>query len=254
MAVDGRWRLCSGSAPTWGPGREGRFDGLVRTPLRRTFDTGEGLDVTVGRRVMSDFATSPRFLNALRRFDDENARDPNRERAGAVEWARELLYARRLTDWVLALNPAASEPLRLAARCQHLCRWEIPRDSYPADRPGYLRWRRDLQHFHARRAGEILTAVGYEPDVVGRVQSLNLKQDLGRDPELQVLEDALCLVFLQFQLADLVRRTEEEKVVNALRKSWAKMSEAGRAVAMTLDYGDAERALIRRALEPLPGA
>ena len=56
--------------------------------------------------------------------------------------------------------PKASEPLRLAARCQHLCRWMIPRDSYPMTRAGYLKWREDLKHFHAEKAGAILRELG----------------------------------------------------------------------------------------------
>ena len=45
------------------------------------------------------------FEAALRRFDKENARDPNAESAGGVSHPRELLYAQRLTDWVLRLCP-----------------------------------------------------------------------------------------------------------------------------------------------------
>ena len=198
---------------------------------------------------MSGPDPSPRFLAALAGFDAANAEDPNRETADGAEHPRELLYARRLTDWVLRLRPDASEALRLAARCQHLRRWEIPRASYPADRPGYLRWRRDLPKFHARRSAEILASVGYEPATIARVQALNLKQNLATDPECQVLEDALCLVFLQFQLADLAQRTEDDKVVNALRKSWAKMSPAGRAAAAALPFGPRERRLVHTALE-----
>jgi hypothetical protein len=199
---------------------------------------------------MSDFAASPRFQAAIRLFDDANAADPHRERVDGVELPRELLYARRLTEWVLALEPGASEALRLAARCQHLCRWEIRRDTFPDDRAGYLRWRRELQQFHARKSGEILRSVGYETATIDRVQGLNLKKDLGKDPEMQVLEDALCLVFLQFQLTDLLQKAEEEKVVNALRKSWGKMSEAGRAAALKLPFGEREQALLERALTP----
>lgn len=195
---------------------------------------------------------SSRFSAALAAFDEANARDPHRESADGTEHPRELLYARRLTEWVLRLRPDASEALRLAARCQHLCRWEIPRTRYPADRAGYLRWKRELQQFHARRSGEILAAVGYDPGTIARVQSLNLKQDLSRDPECQTLEDALCLVFLQYQLADLAQRTDDARLVNALRKSWAKMSPAGRAAALGLDYALRERRLLEAALQPEP--
>lgn len=198
---------------------------------------------------MSGAPDSPRFLAAIDGFDAANADDPKRETADGTEHPRELLYARRLTEWVLRLRPDASEALRLAARCQHLRRWEIPRATYPADRPGYLRWRRDLQQFHARRSGEILASVGYDPATIARVQSLNLKQNLAADPECQVLEDALCLVFLQYQLAELALRTDDDKLVNALRKSWAKMSPAGRAAAAALPFGPREQRLVHAALE-----
>src|ERR1051326_6739001 len=140
-----------------------------------------------------------RFEAALARFDEENSRDPNLQESGGKVYPRELLYAQWLTDWVLRLNPGASEELRLAARCQHLCRWRIPRDSFPMTRAGYLKWREELKKFHANKAAEILGAVGYPEAVITRVQELNLKKDFGKDPDGRVLEDALCLVFLEHQ-------------------------------------------------------
>ena len=91
----------------------------------------------------------PRFLQAWRRFDEENGRDPNLVVVDGVAHPQELLYAERLTDWVLRLNPEASEQLLLAARSQHICRWTIPRHTYEMTRVGYLRWRSDLKQFHA---------------------------------------------------------------------------------------------------------
>ena len=140
--------------------------------------------------------------------------------------------------------------LRLAARCQHLCRWMSPRSSYPMTRPGYLQWRADLKKFHAQKSGEILQEVGYAADVIERVQSLNLKKDFPRDPDSCVLEDALCLVFLQYQLADLAAKTDDDKVIVALQKSWGKMTPAGHAEALKLTYAPREQALLERALQP----
>ena len=185
-----------------------------------------------------------RFNAAIHRFDAENSRDPNSENGQP----RELLYAQRLTDWVLKLCPDASEPLRLAARCQHICRWESPRENYPMTRPGYLKWRADLKKFHAEKSGAILREVGYDDTTVLRVQDLNLKKNFPADPEVRVLEDALCLVFLEFQFAALAAKSDDEKMVNALRKSWEKMTGAARAEALKLTYGDHEKQLIRRAL------
>jgi hypothetical protein len=181
---------------------------------------------------------------ALLRFDAENSRDPNRENSQP----RELLYAQRLTGWVLRLAPDAPEELRLAARCQHICRWEIPRDSHPMTRAGYLKWRADLKKFHAQKSGAILQEAGYDEETIRRVQDLNLKKNFPDDPETQILEDALCLVFLEFQLAALAAKTDEDKTINALQKSWGKMTGAARAEALKLNYGEREKALLQRAL------
>ncbi len=189
-----------------------------------------------------------RFDEAIRRFDAENSRDPHFEEAEGGRHPRELLYAKRLTEWVQRLSPQASEVLRLAARCQHLCRWEIPRSAYEMTRAGYLRWRAELKEFHAKKSGEILREVGYGEDVIGAVQDLNRKKNLGRDPDCQVLEDALCLVTLQYQLGDLVRKTDPEKLVGILQKTWKKMSSSARAEALELPFSEAEKALISRAL------
>src|SRR5687768_10112150 len=150
----------------------------------------------------------------------------------------------------MALAPDASEELRLASRCQHLCRWMIPRSNYPMTRPGYHQWRNELKRFHAQKSGEVLRAVGYGEDIVDRVSDLNLKKHFPSAPDSRVLEDALCLVFLQFQLSDLAAKTDEEKVINALQKSWSKMTERGRGFALKLPYGTREQALLERALRP----
>jgi Domain of unknown function (DUF4202) len=190
-----------------------------------------------------------RFDAALRRFDQENARDPHVEQVAGVAHPRELLYACWLTEWVLKLRPDASEGLRLAARCQHLCRWMVRRDSYPMTRSGYLRWREGLKHFHAEKAGEILREVGYPTEVIARVQSLNLKKDFPNDAEGRVLEDALCLVFLEHQFNDLASKTAEDKILNALRKAWQKMTPAAQAQALKLSYSPQQRALLEKTLE-----
>ncbi len=194
--------------------------------------------------------SDPRFAAASRRFDEENGRDPNFETVDDVCHPRELLYARRLTEWVLKLAPDASEPLRLAARCQHLCRWLSPRSDYPMTRPGYLQWRAELKKFHAQKSGEILREVGYDEATIAAVQALNLKKNFPADSDSRVLEDALCLVFLEFQFADLAAKTDADKVINALKKSWQKMTPAGHACALKLPFAPHELALVQKALAP----
>jgi hypothetical protein len=189
-----------------------------------------------------------RLEKALERFDEENSHDPNTVDVNGTQRARELVYAGWLSDWVLRLLPAASEELRLAARSQHLCRWMVPRASYPMTRAGYLSWREGLKKFHARKAAEILTTLGYSEAQIARVSILNLKKALPQDVEAQTLEDALCLVFLERQFAELAQKTTEEKMLGVLRKTWKKMSPAAREHALQLSYGAREKALLERAL------
>ncbi len=126
----------------------------------------------------TEWMTDP-FAAAIARFDAENSRDPNLEDGRP----RELVYAERLTNWVQKLAPNASAALRLAARCQHICRWESPRENYPMTRPGYLKWRADLKKFHAEKSAGILREVGYDEATIQRVQELNLKRYFPADAD-----------------------------------------------------------------------
>jgi hypothetical protein len=193
-------------------------------------------------------AEGERLAAAIAAFDAANAADPNREAAAGTTQPRELLYARRMSDWLEQLAPDAPESLRLAVRCQHLCRWTVPRASYPEGRDGYLRWRADLKRFHAEKAGELLRAVGYDEGTIGRVQALVRKERFKTDPEAQLLEDVACLVFLEHYFAPFAAQHPEEKILNILRKTWSKMSARGQQAALRLELAPAERSLVEKAL------
>ncbi len=183
-----------------------------------------------------------RFEKAIERFDAANTEDPNKEVYEGVEYPKELIYARRMTAWLERLVPDASESLRLAARCQHIRRWTIPRSDYPMDRRGYKRWRTNLAKYHAETAGAILKDVGYDDDTIGRVRTLLRKEGLKRDPEVQLLEDVICLVFLENYFSDFAKQHDEEKLINILRKTWKKMSPQGHQAALGLNFpGDLRR-------------
>lgn len=194
-----------------------------------------------------------RFERAVTAIDAANAADPNQIVVRGARRPKELAHAELVTEWVRRLRPEASEELLLAARAHHVRRWEIPRDSYPDGRSGYLRWRRALHDLHARIAGEILEAEGYEPGAVARVQAMVRKRDLARDPDVQALEDALCLVFLETQFDALAGRLDAEKMDDVVRKTLVKMSDEGKHLALELDLGDEERAALARALRPPAG-
>ena len=189
-----------------------------------------------------------RFQKAVALIDEENARDPNTEPLDGKPVPRELLYSQRLTHWLLRLEPNASEALQLAARSQHIARWKIPRSSYPEGRAGYLKWRNDLKRFHADLTSDILRRAGYDDATIQRVRALNLKTGFPSDPDARTLEDTLCLVFLEYQFADLAAKLDHEKIINALRKSWNKMTDRARAAALDLPFSPSEKALLAEAL------
>ena len=193
-------------------------------------------------------ADAERFNRAIRHFDAANAEDPHQEVVDGVSYAKELLYAQRMTTWLERFAPDASEALRLAARSQHIRRWMIPRGDYPMDRRGYIQWRTALAKFHAETAAAILREVGYGEAIIGRVQSLLRKEGLKRDPEVQCLEDVICLVFLESYCADFARHHDTAKVLPIIRKTWEKMSPHGREVARTLDLPREVHRLIEAAL------
>lgn len=191
---------------------------------------------------------SDRFRRAVAGFDRANAEDPNLETADGSPQPRELLYARRMSAALERFAPDASEVVRLAARCQHIRRWTVPRDSYPPGREGYRRWRTDLGRFHAETAGGILREAGCDETTVGRVGALLRKERLKADPEVQLLEDVICHVFLTHYLGPFAAGQDEAKVVDILKKTWRKMSDRGRAAALSLDLAPELRALLLRAV------
>ena len=189
-----------------------------------------------------------RLEQVLTRIDQLNAQDPNQELVEGAPQPRELVYARRLTRWVVRLAPDAPEVLRIAARGQHVQRWTIPRSRYEMNRRGYLRWRETLKTFHADTVAGLMREAGYPEETIGRVRRLITKKDLGRDPETQTLEDALCLVFLETQFADPRHKTAPEKMQEVLQKTWKKMSDPARALALALPLAPEDRAFVKEAL------
>jgi len=190
------------------------------------------------------------LVRAFELFDSANAEDPNTLLVSGESQPqpKELVLAKRLTECVLSLDAEASEELLLASRCQHICRWQVPRNTEPMGREGYLKWRSGLKAFHAKKSAEILRVVGYSDSVIERVKSLNLKQNLKTDPECQLLEDALCLVFLRYQFDALIENTDREKMVRIVKKTWAKMSEAGHEAAHKISYSEEAKLIVSEAL------
>lgn len=186
---------------------------------------------------------------AFNLFDTYNQQDPSEVIWNGQHYPAEYFYAVKLYEWVKKLDPEASESLLLASRCQHIGRWEITRKAYPEGRVGYLKWRNDLSKFHAQKATALLQSLGYEMGIIARVNEIVLKKQLKTDTDVQTMENALCLVFLEFQYDDLIKKQSPEKMIGILQKTWAKMSVPGRQVAASLTYSETGKMLLNKALE-----
>jgi len=190
-----------------------------------------------------------KLKNAFRLFDAANEEDPNIEVWEGKEYPKELLYAIRMTNKLNSFAPEASEALQLTARCQHIRRWEIPRESYEMNRTGYLKWRQDLKKFHAEIASDILKEVGYGQDMIDQVAFLLEKKQLKKNLETQTLEDVICLVFLEFYFEPFSHKYPEEKLMDILQKTWRKMSKKGQQAALKLPLSKESLELIEKALK-----
>ena len=191
---------------------------------------------------------SSKLARAFAAIDAANAADPNTISHGGEEQPKELCHSRLAAEWLDRLAPEATEAQQLAARAHHLRRWEIPRDSYPKDRAGYLRWRTELGRFHAEETAKLLEEAGYDAETIERVKAIIRKRNIKGDTQVQTHEDVLCLVFLSTQLDMLAADLETDKLVEVLAKSLNKMSEAGRQQALRLSLNNAQRGILARAL------
>lgn len=189
-----------------------------------------------------------RLTIALAEIDAANGRDPARIVFDGAEHPLAQIEGARAHAWALRLRADADDTLQIAARGHHLRRWEVARGSYPRTRDGYLAWRTRLYDFHAEAMAELMARAGYPAEAQARVSQLVHKQALKVDADAQTYEDAVSLAFLEVRLAPFLGTVSEEQATRALRRTWLKMSPAGRAAAGTVQLEPAAAEAVRRAL------
>lgn len=188
------------------------------------------------------------FQQVISAIDAINEQDPNLEKVNGETRPKELLYSERMTDRLKAFVESPSELLQIAARGQHVKRWSIPREDYPMDRKGYLKWRTVLKIKHGEIVGDIMATAGYSEPDIQHVKDLLMKKNLQKDPEAQTLEDVICLVFLEYYIDDFAAEHTDEKMISILQKTWGKMSEKGHEEALKLPLSEKVKSLVGRAL------
>jgi tRNAThr (cytosine32-N3)-methyltransferase len=187
------------------------------------------------------------YTRARELIDAAHAADPQRAADGR---AAELVYADGMEAWTSRLVPEAAPLLRLAARCQHLERWSVPRASFPLGKPGYLAWRRSLYTKQAEHARELLLQAGLPAAEAGEVATWVSKTGLKTNAGTQALEDAACLVFLETEISAFAAQHGDyprEKFVDILKKTWRKMSPRAQELARGLALPPGIAALVAEA-------
>ena len=192
-----------------------------------------------------------KLTQAFELFDTYNQQDPTSFIWEGTSYPQEYFMALKLHEWVEKLTPEASEPLLLASRSQHIGRWTVARNSYPEGKVGYLTWRKDLGKFHAKTAGELMAQVGYDAETIERTQQIILKQRIKQDAEVQTIENALCLVFLEYQYEAFHPKHEADKVIDILKKSLLKMDAHGHSFALKLSFSEKGLSYVQEALKLL---
>lgn len=190
----------------------------------------------------------PSLLRVFEQIDRVNAADPRLVECDGRQLPFELVYGHRMSACLDGYEPRSSEALQVAARGHHIARFEVPRIRYPEGRSGYLQWRTFLYRFHADRVAELMGENGYERAMIERVRTLIQKRGIKTDPEVQILEDVICLVFLSTELDAFSAKHPNEKVVDILQKTWSKMSKRGQQAALALPFSPDALSLIQKAL------
>lgn len=192
-----------------------------------------------------------RFERAIAELDAANADDPETLEVRGEIQPKELAHAKLASEWIQKLEPQPSEALQLAARAHHLRRWTIRRSDHPPGRKGYLVWRQKLKDFHADATAQILGRCGYDEDMQMRVRHIIVRKNLQGDSEAQTLEDALCLVFFETQLADLADRLAPDKMRDVAIKTLRKMSPRAQRLSLELPVEQGHRMLLRALVDAL---
>ncbi len=195
---------------------------------------------------------SARFDEVIKAIDAANADDPRSTDVGGVKRPYEVVYAERMTERLAAMYPDASEVLRIAARAQHIRRWDVPRDRFPEGRAGYNDWRKTCREHHAKLITGIMAKAGYSDDEIARVVMMVKKEQLKKDRESQALENVVDVVFVEHYIDEFLAKYssyDEDKVLDIVGKTLRKMSPKGHQAALALDLPEAKRALIMKAVE-----
>jgi Domain of unknown function (DUF4202) len=182
------------------------------------------------------FPTRRHYQAVIAAFDKSNAEDPDSETANGKEYPKELLYAWRIAEMQERYLPDASEAVRLACRARHIQCWMCPRGGFPMDPDGHLQWRAAQYKCRAEIAGNLMKQAGCGDEMIRRVLTIISEKAHKVNPETQLMEDVVDLVFIEHYMIGFATshpEYDEAKWIEIIKNTWNRMSFRAHEFALT---------------------
>lgn len=171
--------------------------------------------------------TQEQYRKASAKIEAIHNEDINTEIFEGQEQKSELLYSGRMLSVLDLVAPDSCYELKLAAQCQHMSRWSIPRATFPMDKKGYYQWRAAVMEHQLGVTVNALQAAGIDDESISVVvDALKNKADKS-NVNASIIEDTACLVFIKWYLKPFASQFEADKAADILRKTARKMSNRG---------------------------
>ena len=191
---------------------------------------------------MSDYNKAVEMILEL------NQNDPDKRLLDGKEVGENVLYSQRMGEWQEKLYADIDDTVKLAARAQHICRWELKRSDFPEGKAGYFKWRTTLAKLHAQKLSEIMSECGYAQEDIERAATACQKKNFKNNDDSQCVEDCACMVFLNYYFDDFIAKHDDEKLIDIVQKTWGKMSEKAHQAALSLELSEKALSIVKAAL------
>lgn len=179
--------------------------------------------------------TEEQYRIASEKIDAAHSSDETMQLENGNLVPAELLYSKRMLSVLELVNAGSSFEIKIAAQCQHLKRWSVPRSLYPYDRRGYHQWRQVVMDFQLQETKLILSLAYIGESDIKHILTILKEQGNKLNPESQMIMDTACLVFLKWYMEPFAGKHQNEKVIDILRKTMRKMSSKGVNLISQLD-------------------
>jgi hypothetical protein len=171
--------------------------------------------------------TEIQYTIAIRLIDTIHNQDLISETIDGVEIKAELLYSNRMLAVLEKVAPDASFELKLAAKCQHISRWSIPRATFPVGKKGYYDWRAAIMAHQLNVSTSVLKQAEINDQSIEIIVDVLKNKADKTNQNASIIEDTACLTFIKWYLVPFTGQFDAAKAKIILQKTAGKMSERG---------------------------